>query len=763
MAGHGGPGRAPRPADALAALAGAVACAAMATLPDAEISGWSAALVVPALCLRGPARWILLFGAGLGWTAWQAQQALDLRMTGTTASAVVEGTVDGLPEPGTRGVRFELVLAQPASAIALQAGARVRLSAWPPLPAPRAGEHLRVEATLRRPTGLVNPGGYDFERQALLRRWSAVGSVRNIEQRDPPPAWSVDAARERLSAQIGMLDRDPAVVGILRALAVGDQAAIPDRAWEVLRNTGTAHLVAISGFHIGLLAGLGALLARGFWRAFPAAALRMARRQAEAAAALACATAYSLLAGASLPVLRTLLMIAVVLATRVARRPVAGAQSLALALLALLAWDPLAVLAPGFWLSFAGVAWLILCLGGRGRGGLLRQFGRAQVVMAIGLTPLTAVFFQQATLVAPLANLVAVPSISLVVLPLLLLGSAWAGIAPSLGFWLIERAADVLLVVWWSLEDLARWPHAVLGLAAPDRWALLSALLGAFILLLPRAVPGRALGLALWLPLLLPRIDRPAPGAFELAVLDVGQGLAVLVRTHGHVLAYDAGPAPSGGVDTGASVVAPTLLALGHRRLDALVVSHGDNDHAGGAPALIAAFAPTRVHAGPGVRLGTVCEAGQAWRWDDVRFEFLHPPAWFPDLGNQSSCILRISGAGGSILLPGDADALIEERLVRTRVALGAEVVVVPHHGSAGSSSPALVEAVGAGFALVSAGAHNRFGHPAPAVVQRWRAAGARVEGTAESGALFVRVDPAHGVQWLGGWRARDPRWWRER
>ena len=763
MAGQGGPGPAPRALDALAALAGALACLPLAALPPGAVALALALLALPAACARGPMRGILLLAAGFGWTAWQAQQALELRLRGDTVAVALAGVVDGLPEPGERGARFELLLAEAAPLAALPRGARVRLSVWPPLAVPAAGERLRVEATLRPVRGVANPGGYELERQMLPRRVAAFGSVHAVECVAPPSSWSIAALRERLSRRIAAVDHAPAVVGVLRALAVGDQAAIPDPAWEVLRVTGTAHLVAISGFHIGLLAGLGALVVRAGYRIVPGAALRIARGQAEACGALAVAAAYSLLAGTSIPVLRTLLMIAVVLAMRIARRPVGAAQSLGLAMLALLACDPLALLAPGFWLSFAGVAWLVYCLGGRGNRSVLRQFGHAQLVMAVGLAPLTATFFQQATLVAPLANLVAVPSISLVVLPLLLSGLALLDPLPGAGLWLIDRAGDVLAAVWWVLEGLAHVPHAAVAVAAPDAWALGAALLGALLLLSPRALPGRWIGVALWLPLLFPRFERPPSGAYDLVVFDVGQGLSVLVRTHDHALVYDAGPAPRGGVDAGASVVAPSLAALGMRRLDAMVISHGDNDHAGGARALVAALAPSRIRAGPGVGLGSACEAGLHWQWDGVHFEFLHPPALFPDLGNQSSCVLRVSGAGGTTLLPGDVDALVEGRLLATGAALRADVVVVPHHGSAGSSSPPFVAAVGAGLALVSAGAHNRFGHPAPAVVRRWSEAGARVESTARAGALFVRIDPQAGVQWRGGWRERRPRWWRER
>lgn len=763
MAGQGSPSGAPGPLAAAAVLTGALACVVQAGLPPPWLALGATALVLPALHARGWARLPLLAMAAFGWTAWHGGQALQQRLRVQDATATVEGRVDGLPERGARGTRFDLVLTRPATQLALPAGARLGLMAWTPVAAPAAGATVRLQAALRRPRGLANPGGYDFERQALVRRLAAVGKVVAVEASTPAPASSIDAQRERLSRGIAASTHAPVVAGVLRALAVGDQAAIPDQAWSVLRDTGTAHLVAISGFHIGLVAGVGVLLVRLCFRVLPALGLRIARRQAEAGGALASAAAYALLAGASVPVLRTLLMIAVVLATRVARRAVAGPQALALALLVLLAADPLAVLAAGFWLSFAGVAWLIWCLDGRMRAGLLPEFGRAQGVMAIGLLPLTVLWFQQASLVAPLANAVAIPVISLLVLPVLLAGTALLAPAPAAGLWLVERAGDLLAPLWWLLERLAAWPLATCALSVPKPWALACALLGAALVLLPRAVPGRGLGLALWLPLLWPRLDLPPHGGFDLVVLDVGQGLSVLVRTRGHALLYDAGPAPAGGIDAGDHVVAPALTALGVRRLDALVLSHGDNDHAGGARAVVEAQAPIRIRAGPGVPLGTVCSAGEAWTWDGVRFRFLHPPPWFPALGNQSSCVLRVEAGGGAALLPGDIDALVEQRLVDAGDGLPATVVVVPHHGSRSSSSPGFVAAVDPQLALVSAGSRNRFGHPAAEVVQRWQAVGAGVESTPEHGAMFVRVAPGRSTHWQGGWREREARWWRER
>jgi competence protein ComEC len=298
-------------------------------------------------------------------------------------------------------------------------------------------------------------------------------------------------------------------------------------------------------------------------------------------------------------------------------------------------------------------------------------------------------------------------------------------------------------------------------LPEPRWFALPLALLSAFLLMLPRGMPGKPLALLLWLPLLWPSRDLPPQGEAQLLVIDVGQGLSVLVRTARHSLLYDMGPATPDGYDAGERAVVPTLHALGVHALDAAVVSHGDNDHAGGWPAVSRAF-PVRTMLAPegSPTQGTGhCQAGQSWEWDGVRFRVLHPTKWFPYLDNESSCVIRIETAHGNVLLTGDMGEVIEQALLRrARKELRNDVVLVPHHGSAGSSSPGFIQATGASLALVSSGAGNRFGHPKPVVVRRWCDAGAEVVDTARSGAVRVWLG-ADGLQ-LQERRMSWPRLW---
>ena len=263
----------------------------------------------------------------------------------------------------------------------------------------------------------------------------------------------------------------------------------------------------------------------------------------------------------------------------------------------------------------------------------------------------------------------------------------------------------------------------------------------------------------LWLPLLWPDRELPAHGEVELLVIDVGQGLSVLVRTRQHALLYDTGPAVRDGFDAGERAVVPALRAMGVARLDRVVVSHGDNDHAGGFPAVrnVMPISQSLSPTGSPVVADAPCVAGQGWRWEGVDFRFLHPTAHFPYLGNEASCVLRIETAHGAVLLTGDIGEVVERALLRRDPgALSADVVLAPHHGSGGSSDPGFVAATGAKLALAANGFGNRFGHPRAEVVSRWRAQGAEVLETAESGAIRV---------WLGqgGLQVRERRPFRAR
>jgi competence protein ComEC len=735
------------------------------------VAGIAACLALPALL---PWPWSLSLAAAGLWSWWRpglrraagaalvgfglcglhaaASLAGQLPMAHERGDFPVEGRVVELPVHEARRTRFAFRVDDDAGPPFLR-GALLRL-AWyddgkPPGRHTRVdiapGSRWRFDVRLRAPRGLRNPGPLDSEKHAFARRVAATGYVRTPARAERlARATGIDAWRDRMSGRIGAAVRSNSS-RFVRALALGDTRGLDDRDWEALRATGLTHLIAISGFHVGLVAGFFALLAAGIWRAVPPLGLWLPRPQAAAIAALAGAAGYAAVAGFALPTVRTTVMIAVVVAARLWRRPMRVGDALALAAIVVLLPDPLAVLGAGFWLSFAGVAWLAWCLPKAHGRHLLREFLSAQGVATVGLLPLTVVLFGQASLAGPLANLVAIPWWSLVVVPLSLVGTALEALHAGAGGGAWRAAAWCFDLSWPLFERLASSQFSLWWLPEARWFALPMALSAAAWCLLPRGVPGKPLAVLLWLPLLWSDRDLPPPGGFDVTVLDVGQGLSVLVRTHRSALLYDMGPAITDGYDAGERAVVPALHAIGVRRLDVAVVSHADGDHAGGLDAVARRFPPRRLlaPAGSGIPDAAPCRAGTRWRRDGVLFEFLHPDRHFPYLRNEASCVLRIASRHGTALLTGDIGAVIERTLVAQQAAaLPADVVVIAHHGSAHSSDPAFTVATSPRLALVSAGHGNRFNHPDPGVVARWTHAGATVLTTPDAGALRISVGP---------------------
>lgn len=768
---------------AILALLGGVLLAMC--LPSLPARGWLWPLLVLALLawwlpgqryprvvprLRVPMCLLGAVGVGFAWAAFAGHAAMSGRMPPALEGQdqVLVVRVDGLVREAPGRLQLDARVLSEVGAVdgsdaADMQGRRLRLAWYGPAPAIEPGETWRIEARLRRPRGLLNPGGHDSERHAVVQRLGAVGYVRAPERAERlGEGGGLDAWRSQRAARIAGSGESEGM-RFVQALALGDTRRLDTADWEVLRATGLSHLLAISGFHVGVVAGFAALLGAGLYRLWPVLGLRLPRPQGAAVAGLLAAVAYAAAAGFALPTVRALLMVGVVLLARLWRRHQPPGRSLALALLAILAIDPLAVLSAGFWLSFLGVAWLLWCLPREREAGYLRPLLQAQLVASLGLLPMTAWFFGQASLAGPIANLVGIPVITLLVVPLSLLGlladTLWAGA----GAWPWRAAAAVMDAFWPAMHWLAARDGALAWLPEPGPLSLLLALAGAFWLLMPRGVPARPLALLLFLPLLWPAADRPGAGEVDIAMFDAGQGLAVLVRTRHHALLYDAGPGIEGRFDTGRTVVVPGLRALGLRRLDEVMLSHGDADHAGGLAAVLAAFPGTPVSAPAGWRAGLdPCLAGQTWTWDGVVFRVLHPPRHFPYLGNEASCVLRIEATGGAALLAGDIGAVVERRLLREQPdGLSADILVVPHHGSRTSSSAGFVDAVAPRFALFGVGHRNRFGFPHPDVQARYDTVGA--ESLQSSAEGFIRLRIAQNGTELRQTRRRDHRrWWHE-
>jgi competence protein ComEC len=753
---------------ALAFAAGVVLLQWQAELPSLA---W-AALLLPSCLFSFRQRACVIplaFAAGFFWAALLAQARmadwLAPQLEGRDLEVV--GVVCGLPAAGERGVRFELET---------EGGELPRklLLSWhgdapQATPTVHPGERWLLTVRLRRPHGNVNPAGFDYEAWLLERGIGATGYVRPSGQQrllgqrhslSDFIARARQAVRERFQARLGAT---PAA-GILAALAVGDQRAIAPEEWRLFSRTGVTHLMSISGLHVTLVSGLAAWLASLLWRRIPGLALRLPARRASALAAILAALGYTLLAGFAVPAQRTFYMVTVVALALWSGRVALPMRTLALALAAVLLADPWAPLAAGFWLSFGAVALIFYVATGRtAPERRLAQWGRIQWAITIGLAPAALLLFGQLSVAGPLANALAIPLVSVVVTPLAL-AAALVPAQPLLDVaaWLVEWLLQFL--EWCAMLPGSLWQQHL-----PPWWSVALALGGVAWLLAPRGVPGRACGLALMAPAFVVLPAAPPHGGAWITAFDVGQGLAVMVRTARRTLLYDAGPAFGAEADSGARIVVPALRAAGSAGIDLMVLTHEDSDHVGGALSVLESMEVASLASSlpPAHPLNTLvvaprrCVAGVRWEWDGVRFEFLHPGAGRrPARRNNESCVLRIAAQGGSMLLTGDVERAAEAEMARLfPEALKASVLLVPHHGSRTSSSREFIAAVAPRWAVVAAGYRNRFGHPSDEVLERYRAAGAAVARTDRDGAVRIVLEK-EGPQ-VSAERELRPRYWR--
>jgi competence protein ComEC len=733
------------------------------------------------LFLRRTGTLSLWFAGGFLWAALVAHVKLAdyLPPEWEGRDVSLRGVIADLPEVTERGARFEFDVEQVSTPLA-RVPRHITVfwyveGSGTPSASLHPGERWDLSVRLRRPHGLANPNGFDFEAWLLERGIRATGYVRAdpsnrlLQSMVWRPSYLVERTREWIRNRIVAALPGESSAGVLVALAVGDQQAISRDQWTVFTRTGVNHLMSISGLHITMVSGLAFAIVLWSWRNSPALVARLAAVKAAAIAGLLVACGYALLAGFAVPAQRTVYMLAAVAAgllLGLASEPLAV---LALALLVATVVDPMCVLAPGFWLSFGAVALIMYVTVGRiGQPTWFVNWLRVQWAVTIGLTPILLAMFQQVSVVSPLANAVAIPLVSLAVVPLTLIGV----LLPV--DWLLQLAVWLMSLCTAALHWMSALPAAVWQQHAPPWWAVPLALFGALWVLAPRGLPGRWLGLVAFLPLVAVKASGPAPGELWVEVLDVGQGLSTVVRTHRHALLYDAGPAFSSETDAGNRVVVPFLRAQGVEELDGFVVTHDDSDHFGGATSVLEAVPVDWVASSlpvdaPSVALAQRrirCFSGQTWDWDGVQFTMLHP-SWAsynsPALkDNARSCVLKIDSAFGSVLLPADIEQGSEmELLQKHREALHADVLVAPHHGSGTSSSTPFLAQVAPSLIVIPVGYRNRFGHPKPEVVARYEALGSRVLRSDQDGAVLLRFN-AEGFS-AEGYRGRYRRYWQNR
>jgi competence protein ComEC len=736
-------------------------------IPLATLCWWRRAFL-PVLFLVGGMVWITLYAGVL------LKDSLPPQLEGKDLH--VEGIIADLPKPAERGVRFKFDVlnaslpdSHGANAILndtqLDIPHIIQLTSYDPDFVPHVGDKWSFLVRLKRPQGFQNPGGFDYEGYLFHERIRATGYIRSNE---PPRLISSDLSsrpigrfRQHLSEGIRAALPENAFAGIINAFANGDETGIENKQWDVLQRTGTTHLIAISGMNIGLIAGIAFFLMRWLWALPGFIVLRLPAQKVAAISALVAAIAYAALAGFAIPTQRAMIMLAVVMGAILLNRRPRPSHLLATALFLVLLYDPLAVISAGFWLSFAAIGVILLAIHGRVDETRRSQWGRIQWVVAIGLLPLMLAMFQQSSVSGPLANMLAIPVIEIIVIPMTLLGVFCLVVLPqAISTFLFQIAAWTMSKLWVALEYLASLDQTLWVQHAPVGWALTCALLGILLLLAPRGWPARWLGIIWLLPMFMVRPAGPAPGELWFTLLDVGQGLAAVARTQHHTLVFDSGPRFSERFDTGRAVIAPYLRDSGVDNIDTLIISHGDNDHIGGAASLLAAFPPQRVLSSVPERLpgGEHCLAGQSWRWDDVEFSILSPDK-ITVQGNNASCVLLIKSANGNVLLTGDIEAKTEGNLTRQwNPDLDIQFLIVPHHGSKTSSTQAFIDAIDPQFALFPFGYKNRYRHPNQQVVERYRAHGSQLLDSPAQGAITVKLR-AHDPE-ITGYREAHKRYW---
>ncbi len=692
----------------------------------------------------------LFFVIGFLWASafgyYQLNDRLSPKFEGVPLT--ITGKISNLPDQNAQRAHFEFTVTTVTQAAEkLPDKLKLKLSWYEPTAILHAGETWTFTVKLKRPHATFNLGSQDFERWLFTQNIGATGTVY---AKIPPifipsaSSWNIDHLRQIIGDNLTKNYGENSSVALLKALTIGDDNGLTPENWDVFRITGTTHLIVISGSHIALVAGLIYWLTLKLWTRLNI--LRFSPPRAAALASLITAIGYASLAGYVVPTKRAVIMLSMVAIASFYQRQLSHLQSFAVALLAMLIFNPTILLSIGFWLSFLAVALILYRVAGRLKSPSNWWNGvDIQLTVSLGLSPLLLFFFQQASLISPLVNFVAVPIVELLLVPFALLLIPLIFVAPWLADKLFFALNHVLQWLMTGLEFAATLPNASMDYPQPSILGLILSCVGLLWLFAPRGIPARWLGLILNLPLLFPIVAKLNQGDAIITLLDVGQGLAVSVQTQHHQLLYDAGTKFPDGGDMGKNVVLPFFRYEGVKQLDTLLISHGDNDHSGGAESILQTLPIQQILTSAPEKFipyqTTMCHAGQTWTWDAVTFTILSPAKIF-EANNNNSCVLKIETAKNSVLLTGDIEATAENGLVENvGQRLRATVLIAPHHGSKTSSTQAFLDAVKPETVLIPAGYRNQFHHPSKEILARYQAINAQILTSANDGALTVKLN----------------------
>lgn len=743
-------------------IAGVLAAHQFTSLPPPWLM-ITAVLVALALLPKPHTRWLAIMLVAACWTLWQFGHRLDDRLDASLSGEVwaVEGVISGLPEVHAEYTRFRF---EPSPSAVQEPLPRVLLIYWYRDRTELAvGERWRLELQLRPPWGRVNFHGSDREKWLFSEGIGGLGTVRAGEILAQPAAvqYPVQRIRSLVREKVASLVENQRARGVVQALSIAERNGLSFSDRQLLMSTGTSHLLAISGLHVGLAAVGGAWLSRLVFSMLPFALFRLLGFRVSLACGLLAALAYSALAGWGVSTQRAVLMICVVVAALMLSRAISPLRAYLLALSAVLLIDPLAPLRVGFWFSFLAVAVLLLLFVPRsGKMAWWKTVLLAQGGVMVAMLPVSVHWFQMYSPVGFLANIVAIPWVSLAVVPLTLAGVSFLAVSDGIAGVLLGLAGKASLALFAFLEFLSGLQGTMPVLPPPAVPAVLLASLAGMLMLLPGGLGLRWFGPFLMLPLFLPADSRTEGDTLMVEALDAGQGTAVLLSTQDRTLLYDSGPGDGIDQNLVRSVIRPALAGLGRSAPERIIISHGDLDHAGGVKTLASYYPDAQWNVNlPGqAREHEPCRSGLSWTWSEFEFESLHPSSGLPYLGNDSSCVVSVAGRSGSVLLAGDISSAVEHRLAGTMLSRH-RVLIVPHHGSLTSSSPEFIATVQPEVAIATTGLGNRFGFPREEIRQRYIAAGTRFWSTGDCGAIRVHIAADGSIRAQSARRQRNRIW----